>query len=58
MNLVEWFNESENNLQAIYDAKNGRRYVYTRNKKLSKFAQNLTIEQVVDIKGGFGAWVY
>ena len=58
MTLKEWFEESEENLQAIYDARNGRRYIYTRGQKLSKFAQNLVIEQVIDIEGGWGAWVY
>lgn len=58
MNLIEWFNENENNLQAVYDAKNGRRYIYKRNSKLSKFAKNLKVEQVVDVEGGFGAWLY
>ena len=60
MKLVEWFNESEENKQAIYDGRNGRRYIYYRNQKLTKFAKNLFIEQVVELedKSGFGAWLY
>lgn len=61
--LKEWFEESEQNIQAIYDARNGRRYVYKRGQRLSKFAQNLNVEQVVDLEEnhkfiGWGAWLY
>lgn len=59
MTLKEWFAESEQNLQAIYDARNGQRYIYHRGQKLSKFAQNLHIEQVVGLSDkGYGAWLY
>lgn len=58
MTLQEWFNENENNLQAVYISKNGRSYLYKRNTKLTKFAKNLIIEQIVKINGGFGAWLY
>lgn len=58
MTLKEWFKESEQNKQAIMDAKNGRRYIYYRNTK-SKIALNCWIEQVVELddKSGFGAWL-
>ena len=63
MTLKEWFAESELNVQAIYDSRNGRRYAYYRGQKLSKFAQNLHVEQVVPLRNGknfevFGAWLY
>ena len=61
MTLKQWFAESEKNVQAIYDAKNGRRYVYTRNCRLTKFAANLQVEQVVELEwtdGLWGAWLY
>ena len=61
MTLKEWFAESEDNIQAIYDGRNGKRYLYKRGKKLSKFAQNLVIEQEVylinEMKGKKGAWL-
>ena len=61
--LKEWFNESEQNVQAIYYARNGQRYVYKRGQKLTRFAQRLRIEQVVDLAKnhkfiGWGAWLY
>lgn len=60
MTLKEWFTESEQNLQAIYDSRNGRRYIYHRGQRLTKFAQNLHIEQCVELddKSGNGAWLY
>ena len=59
MTLKEWFAESEQNKQAIYCARNGRDYCYKNGQRLSKFAQNLRIEQVVDLDvGGYGAWLY
>lgn len=65
MTLKEWFAESEDNIQAIYDARNGRRYIYKRGQRLSKKAQNLIVEQVVDITTsvnhefiGWSAWLY
>ena len=60
MTLKEWFNESEQNKQAIYDARNGRRYIYYYGQKLSKKAMNLNISEVVELgdKSGFGAWLY
>lgn len=60
MTLKEWFSESEENKQAIYDSRNGRRYIYHRGQRLTKFAQNLCIEQVVELdnESGFGAWLY
>ena len=58
--LKEWFAESEHNVQAIYCARNGQTYVYKRGQRLSKFAQNLVIEQVVELdhSDNFGAWLY
>lgn len=60
MKLKEWFEESEANKQAIYDSRNGRRYIYHRGQKLSKFAKELEVEQVVALedKSGYGAWLY
>lgn len=61
MTLKEWFAESEKNVQAIYDARNGKRYVYKRGQKLTKFAQNLQVEQDVELddgSGNYGAWLY
>lgn len=59
MTLKEWFNDSNENKQAVYDAKNGRRYVYYRNSK-SKLLNKLIVEEVVELNdgSGFGAWVY
>lgn len=58
--LEAWFEESEANKQAIYDSRNGRRYIYHRGQKLSKFARDLQIEQVVELddKTGYGAWLW
>ena len=60
MKLKEWFEESKQNKQAIYDSRNGRRYIYHNGQRLSRFAKNLCIDQVVELddKSGFGAWVY
>ena len=62
MTLKEWFKEDTKNVQAIYDSmNNGRRYVYYREQKLTKFAQNLCVEQVVELSdgsGNLGAWLY
>lgn len=63
MTLKEWFAESKENIQAIYDSRNGHRYVYKNGQRLTKFAQNLCVDQVVDLeeKGnfvGWGAWLY
>lgn len=60
MTLKEWFNESEQNKQAIYYSRNGRRYIYHRGQKLSKKAMNLDINEVVELsdKSGYGAWLY
>ncbi len=58
--LEAWFEESKDNKQAIYDARNGQRYVYHNGQKLSKFAKDLQIEQVVELddKSGYGAWLW
>lgn len=58
--LKQWFAESETNVQAIYDARNGQRYIYKRGQRLSKFAQNLKVEQVVQLEHSdlWGAWLY
>ena len=58
--LKEWFDESEQNVQAIYDARNGQRYIYKRGQRLSKFAKKLFVEQVVQLEHSdlFGAWLY
>lgn len=60
MKLKEWFSQDEKNKQAIYYSRNGRRYIYFRNKKISNFAKKLNIDQVVELDdgSGFGAWLY
>lgn len=58
MTLKEWFNESNQNKQAIMYAKNGRKYIYYRNTK-SQLALNSWVEEVVELNdgSGFGAWL-
>lgn len=61
MTLREWFAESDAHHQAIYYAKNGRRYVYYRDTK-SKLLDKLFVDQEVDLSGELegkqGAWLY
>ena len=57
MTLREWFNESISHKYAIYDAKNGRRYIYPRNTK-SKLLDKLFVEQELHENGIIYCWVY
>lgn len=59
MLLKEWFAESQTNKQAIYDGHNGKRYVYYNGQRLTKFAENLQVEQVVELDddASYGAWL-
>ena len=59
MTPKEWFQESEQNKQAIRYGRNGQKYIYHRNTK-SEIALNSDIEEVVELndKSGYGAWLY
>lgn len=57
MTLRQWFNESVDHEYAIYDGKNGKRYIYHRNTK-SKLLDKLWVEQEINENGIIYCWVY
>lgn len=57
MTLRQWFNESPDHKYAVYDGKNGRRYIYYRYTK-SKLLDKLCVDQELNENGIIYCWVY